>query len=124
MLVSIFGMLAKAGIGTIASRIADAYEAKQKATTDKEKIAADERIKTLEAKRDVLVAEAKSPINALIRVLFALPPAVYLAKIFVYDKVLGWGVTDPLSDELEQIVWIVLSFYFLAEITGRFARRK
>src|SRR3990167_11151676 len=107
MLVSIFGMLAKAGIGTIASRIADAYEAKQKATTDKEKIAADERIKTLEAKRDVLVAEAKSPINALIRVLFALPPAVYLAKIFVYDKVLGWGVTDPLSDELEQIVWIV-----------------
>ena len=124
MLVSIFGMLAKAGIGTIASRIADAYEAKQKATTDKEKIAADERIKTLEAKRDVLVSEAKSPINALIRVLFALPPAVYLAKIFVYDKVLGWGVTDPLSDELEQIVWIVLSFYFLAEITGRFARRK
>ena len=47
MFASIIGMLAKAGIGTIADRIASAYEAKQKATTDKEKIAADERIKGL-----------------------------------------------------------------------------
>ena len=47
MLALIFGFFAKIGIGTIATKIADAYTAKQNATTDREKIAADERIKTL-----------------------------------------------------------------------------
>lgn len=123
MLTTIFGFLAKIGIGSIADRIASAYEAKQKATTDREKVAADERIKTLEARRDVLVAESGSRINSLIRILFALPPAVYLAKIFVYDKVLGWGVTDPLSDELEQILWVVIGFFFLQSTAERFRRK-
>ena len=124
MFASIIGMLAKAGIGTIADRIASAYEAKQKATTDKEKIAADERIKGLEARRDVQMAEAGSRINAIMRAGFGLPPMIYLAKLYLYDKVLGWGATDPLSPELWNVLWTVVGFYFLDQITGRFTKRK
>lgn len=116
----IFAWLAKIGIGTIATKIAAAYEAKQKAKTDQAKVAADERIKTLEARRDVMVAEGHSPWNAGMRAFIAVGPALYLFKIFVIDKVvcppLGLACrTDPLSPELWQVVTAVIGFYFLVE---------
>ncbi len=86
------------------------YEAKQRATTDKEKIAADERIRALEARRDVLVAEGSSRINAIMRAGYGIPPMIYLGKLYVWDKVLGWGVTDPLSPELWNVLWTVVGF--------------
>ena len=103
---------------------ATAYEAKQRAQTDKEKIAADERIKTLEAKRDVLVAEGGSRLNAVMRAGFGIPPMIYLGKLYLFDKVLGWGTTDPLSPELWNVLWTVVGFYFLDQIAGRVTRRK
>ena len=115
MLAMIFGFLAKIGIGSIATKIADAYQAKQNAQTDREKIAADERIKMLEARRDVMVAEGNTPINAIIRALFALPVAIYYGKLFLWDKVLAWGATDPLSPDLQWTARIVIGFYFLYE---------
>ena len=117
MFAALSAFLLKIGIGSIASKIADAYAARQAAQTDAEKIAADERIKTLEMRRDVQVAEAGSRINALVRLGFAAPPMIYLAKLYVWDKVLGWGVTDPLSDELSSVMWAVISFYFISETT-------
>lgn len=100
-------------ISRIAGKIADVQIAKAQATTDQEKVAADERIKALEAQRDVMIAESSSKINTIIRSLFGIPPAIYLAKLFVWDKVLGWGTTDPLSPVMEQTLWIVVGFYFL-----------
>ena len=100
------------------------YETKQCAQTDKEKIAADERIKTLEAKRDVLVAEGGSCLNAIMRAGFGIPPMIYLGKLYLFDKVLGWGATDPLSPELWNVLWTVVGFYFLDQIAGRVTRRK
>jgi hypothetical protein len=93
-----------------------------KAQTDQERTRAQERVKTLEARRDVLVAESRSPINAVIRASFALPFVIYNAKLVLWDKVLGWGVTDPLSTELFQIELACISFYFLYDIAGRFRR--
>ena len=109
-----FAFLARIGIGSIVGQLAEAYKAREVAKTDRDKIAADERIKTLEARRDVMVAEG-SPINAYVRMAFAVGPAAYYLKIFVWDKVLGWGSTDPLSPELTQISMIVIGFYFLYE---------
>lgn len=109
-------------ISGIANKIADAYKAKQQAQTDEAKIEADTRIKTLEARRDVLVAESRHPINALIRMMFALPPAVYFAKLWIWDKVLGWGITDPISDDMRYVLMAVIGFYFLYEIAGRLKR--
>lgn len=119
--------LAKIGIGSIATKLAEAYTARQQAKTTAEQIAADERIKTLEAKRDVQIAEGGSPINAIIRALFAAPVALYYAKIFLWDKVLGLGVTDPLSPELHHVAQIVIGFYFVAEggtMIARVMKRK
>ena len=98
-------------IARISKVIADAYISRNAASTDQEKIKAEERIKSLEARRDVLIAESGSGINTLMRLAFAIPPAVYLAKLFVWDKVLGCGVTDPLSPMLEGIMWTVVGFY-------------
>lgn len=125
MLAAVAGWLAKIGIGTIANRLAAAYEAREKARTDKERIAADERIKTLEARRDVLVAEAGNRVNGWMRAALALPVAIILWKVFVYDKALGqWthGSTDALSPELWQVVMIVIGFYFLADAASTVTR--
>lgn len=106
----------------IASQIASAYEAKEQAKSDRARIEAEERIKTLEARRDVMVAEG-SPLNATIRALFAFPVAIYYGKIFLWDKVLGLGSTDPLSPELRQISAVVIGFYFLYEGAKIFRRK-
>ncbi len=119
--------LAKIGIGTIATRLASAYEQKQNAETKQQEIAAEERIKTLKARRDVLIAEGHSPLNAAFRAFIALGPALYLFKIFVFDKVLcpplGFVcTTDDLSPTLWQVVIAVVGFYFLVEGTAMAAR--
>lgn len=125
MFAAVAGWLAKVGIGTIADRLAAAYEAREKAKTDTQKIAADERIKALQARRDVLVAEAGNRVNAVVRAALALPVAIILWKVFVYDKALGqWthGSTDALSPELWQVVMIVIGFYFLADAASTVTR--
>jgi hypothetical protein len=111
------------GLPAITRQIADAYAAKQNALTDQERIAADVQIKTLEAKRDVMVAESRSPLNQMMRALYAVPPGIYLAKIYLWDKVLGWGSTDGLTPLLEGVMWTAVSFYFLQDITERWRRR-
>ena len=110
-------------ISRIAGKIADYKIAAQQASTDKERIAADERVKALEAKRDVMVAEAGSRINQFIRVGFALPFVIYNAKLILWDKALDLGSTDPLSDELYQVQLTCIGFYFLHSIVARVVRR-
>lgn len=109
-------------LSRITGKIADAYAEKQKAQTDQEKIAADERVKTLEARRAVLVAESGTKLNGFIRAGFALPFVIYNAKLVIWDKVLGLGVTDPLSAELFQVELACIGFYFLYDITARLKR--
>lgn len=109
-------------IAKIAGTIAQSKIAAQNAATEQERIAADERTKTLELQRDIMVAESGSRINALVRLAFAVPPAVYLAKLFLWDKVLGWGITDPLSPMMENVLWTVVGFYFLQWTISRTMR--
>jgi len=89
------------------------------AQTEQEKIAAQEQIAELQARRDVLVAEASvSRANIWVRTLFAVPVILVLWKLFIWDKVLGaytHGHTDDLSPELWQAIMIVIGFYFLYE---------
>lgn len=89
------------------------------ATTDQARIASEERITSLQAKRDVMIAESgSSKINAIIRGSIGASVAFLMAKLYVWDKALGsltGGHTDPLSPELWQGVWAVTGFYFLYE---------
>lgn len=112
-------------LANIAGKIADAKVELAKAETDKEKIAAQERVNTLEQRRAVMVAEAGSGhgwINAAMRAAFALPFVIYNAKLVLWDKVLALGSTDPLSANLVQIEMICIGFYFLHETSTAVTR--
>lgn len=100
------------------------------ATTEQEKIAAQERVSTLQARRDVLIAEAGvSKANLIVRAIFAVPIIVVIWKLLVWDKVIGSLVgcsaaprgtcgiftTDPFDDNQWKIIMIVIGFYFLYE---------
>lgn len=89
------------------------------AQNESDRIASQEKIASLQAKRDVLVAESSSSkINAIIRASIGGSIAIVLAKIFVYDKALGeWtgGHTDALDPNLWNVVMAGIGFYFVYE---------
>lgn len=109
-------------ISRIVGKIADAKVELAKAQTDQERIHAQERIDALTARKDVMVAESGSRVNAWIRAGYALPFVFYNAKLVIWDKVLGLGSTDGLSSELFQVEIACIGFYFLYDITARFKR--
>lgn len=100
-------------ITRIGEEIAKAQVEKAKALTDQERIKADERIKTLEMQRDILVAEQANASTRWVRPAFAFPFVIYIWKLILWDKVFGWGTTDALSDNLTEIMMIVIGAYFL-----------
>lgn len=109
-------------ISRIAGKIADVKVEQAKALTDQERIHAEERVKSLEARRDVLVSESGARWNGIMRFALALGPCVFLLKIFIWDKVLKLGTTDDLSDNLWYVVTAVIGFYFLYDIAARLKR--
>ena len=112
-------------IARITSQIIDLQTKKVDAKTEQERIAADERLHTLNARRDVLIAESGSRINTWTRTFLTIPIAVLLWKVFIFDKALGqwtgWR-TDALSPELWYVVMVVLGFYFLDSMVARWKR--
>lgn len=109
-------------LSSISNDLKEAYQSKLAATNDKERIAADERINLLEARKSIILAAQSDPFERWIRILFALPFAIYIWKLVVYDKVLLWGVTDNLSTDLWNMFYIILGGYFL-ETTVRTFRK-
>lgn len=113
-------------VSRVAEQIAKAKVASLDATTQQERIAADERVRTLEARRDVLLANAANRIDTWTRAGLASPVIVIMWKILVWDKALGqWtrGHTDPLDVNLWWFISVVVAFYFLASAVT-IARRK
>ena len=134
MFIAILGFLTGlAGpIAMIVGKIADVklQLAKVQSDTERNMLLAEQG--ELEARKSALIAEAGSRLNAIVRTSIALGPALYLTKIFVFDKVIGSIVrgiigrdlqiflTDPLDDNLWKVVVAVIAFYFLYDITARF----
>jgi hypothetical protein len=112
LLGSLLGFLP--ALSNLAGKIADAKIASIQASTDTEKIKADERVRSLEAQRDVLIANKGQRAILWIQAGFALPFVIYNAKCVLWDKVFALGSTDPLSAELFQIEMICLGFYFVS----------
>lgn len=115
-------------IAQIAGQIMDLQRAKISASTEVQKAEFNKQIEDLHDKRQVLVAEAGSRINAIMRFIIAIGPAAYLTKIFVWDKVIGSIVgcagvnseycriafnTDTLDANLWWVALGVVGFYFL-----------
>ena len=73
----------------------------------------------------MLVAESGNRVNVWMRAALAMPVAILLWKVFVFDKAFGqwtFGTTDALSPELWQVVMIVIGFYFLADAASTVTR--
>lgn len=111
-------------VARIGGKIADLKIEQTKAQTDRERIAAEERIKGLEARRAIMVAEAGAgiKINAYVRAFMGVGVALYLNKIFIWDKVLKMGSTDPLDENLWKVVAVVIGFYFVSGALERWKR--
>lgn len=113
MLGTLLKWLTGGGISAIGEQLRAAYDARLKADTDGAKLEAEVTIRQLEARQAVLIAEQGNWPTRLIRPAFAFPFIVYDFKIIIWDKVLGLGVTDPLTPEFWQLQMIVFGAYFL-----------
>lgn len=106
-------------VPAIVRELATARNTLENAKTDRERIYAEERIKALEAHRDVLISEARTPWNSITRTAIVAPFVVYIWKLVIYDKIsCPWLYgdtcsTDPLSPWLVGLAGMTLGFYFL-----------
>jgi hypothetical protein len=122
---AILSWLGGSGIKAIGAELRGAYEAKLKATNDHEKLAAEETIARLEAQQSILLAEQGRWLTAWVRPAIALPFVVFLWKIIIWDKVLGYGATDNLSPELwEMMKWVISAYILTRPIETIFRYRK
>lgn len=122
MWLTLLGLLPSAfnAVTSITSAIANEKIAGINATTEQDRIASAERVASLQAQRDALIAESsRSKFPIYIQSFIALGPAIFLNKIFIYDKVFKLGTTDALDPNLWNVVMVVLGFYFLSQVFRR-----
>jgi hypothetical protein len=123
--------------GPFAQAAVDAYKAKLAADTGADKIAADLAARALavetrerELATQLLTAEQGRWYTAMVRPLFAAPFIIFAWKVVVFDKVLGFGTTDPLAGDVSAWAGYVIIAYFggrslekiAAVAAGRLAR--
>ena len=122
MIGQILSWLLGGGVAAITKSIQEIRKAELDAKNTTERIKTEKEIATLEARRLVLVAEAKSNWNVAFRAFMALPFVLFVWKTVGYDKILGWGSTDNLSPELWNLMMVVYGFYFVYETAALFKR--
>lgn len=113
MIWSIISGFFTSSLSNIAKDLKEAYLSKQNAVTEEQRIAAEERIKTLEVRKEVILKAQSDPHEKWIRILWAVPMLIYTWKLIIWDKILEWGATDNLSPDLWNIYMIVLAGYFV-----------
>jgi len=111
----------------MANNITDLQKMKVKAQSDHELAAINSQIEAIHDRRQVLIAEAGSRLNAIVRAGFTLLTFPVLAKILIWDKVVGPFVgcvgkdpigcsmfnTDALGYEIWAVIGSIIGFYFL-----------
>jgi|SRR5437899_1143488 len=101
-------------INTVTKAIANEKIALLKAQTEEDKAIIQEKINTLQGKRDAMLADSQhSSLDMWIRAGLSIGPASYITKIYLWDKVLKLGTTDPVTPEQWQVLMAVVGFYFL-----------
>lgn len=86
------------------------------------RIELESELANLETRKQVILAAQSDPMERWVRIGFAAPFILYIWKLVIWDKLLGWGVTDDLSQNLWTILWIVLGGYFIDSAVKRFRR--
>ncbi|MGZ3675737.1 MAG: hypothetical protein ACXVCO_15635 [Ktedonobacterales bacterium] len=109
-------------ISKITGQLVDWQVKKQAALTDRAKIEADENIAKLQAQRDLMIAESKTPINAIGRCVLMFPFAFFLWKVMIWDFSLGLGTTENPQPNLWTLLYLVFGFYFLTDLSKLWKR--
>jgi hypothetical protein len=126
--MNILGFLTGSFVRDLTGSLARAYEAKQKALTDKDRIEADRQIAFFEQQISLARSAAENDRWYSPRSLMGWACAVYVLKIVVYDTVLQLGVTPNPGDQVNGIVALILGFFFgskaLTDVAGRIFNRK
>jgi len=107
----------------IGNQLTEAYRIKTQATNNADRIQAEKVISTLEARRNVLLAEQGHWETRWIRPALALPVVVLWWKLIIWDTVLGWGSTP---DPGQYVMWLAVSVpnvYFLMRPIEKWRRR-
>lgn len=107
--------------GGIPEQIRGALNDRLQAQNDAERIAADERLAYLQARQASQMMGGRW--ITMIQIGFALPFVIYNAKLVVWDKVFGLGVTDPLSPALYSLQEVVIGFFFVTTTARLILRR-
>lgn len=105
--------------GGIADKVLDGYKAKLEQGTNADKLAADLAAREIEAHHRIAVAELGSWFTALPRVCIEMTVAVYIAKVVVWDKVLGLGSTDAITGSVGEWVNLVIIGMFGTTVASR-----
>ena len=100
-----------------------AYQAKVAAQTNKDKLAADQAIKFYEGQVALATTAAQSDKWWSTRELIGKCALIYVAKIVVWDTVLGLGVTADPGPQVSGIVMMVIGFYFGSKAATDIAAR-
>lgn len=115
--------------GPVISGLISAYKARLSATNTQDQMALDLLQKEVEADiaaraeaTRLLIAEQGHWYTAIIRPLFAAPFVIFAFKVVVWDKVLGWGVTDALDPNMWSVFQAIVVSYFGATAVERVAR--
>jgi len=115
--------------GPLLGKIVDAYKIKVEAKTKGDAQAVElavEEIKGEIAQRQTEAALLKSEqgwwVTALVRPMMAAPFIIFAWKVVVWDKVLGWGVTDPLDQNMWSVFLTVVGAYFGGRTIEKVAR--
>ena len=115
--------------GPIITGIIDGYKAKLAAQNTADAQAADlarqeimGEIVQRQTEASIIRQEQGWRVTAMIRPLFALPFIVFTLKVVVWDKVLGWGVTDALDQRMWDVFMLVVGAYFGGRTIEKVAR--
>ena len=103
--------------GPLLGKALDAYKAKLAAGNTSEGVAADL------AARELAVEQREVEMQTQYRIaeighwyepdkIMGYCVAIYFAKLLVFDKVMGWGVTDPLAGWAQTTANLIVGFYF------------
>ena len=101
-------------LNAITGALTKAYEAKLAAGNDNDRIAAEVEIENLKARRDVVLASVNDPWWSP-RTIMGWCVAIFVAKVVLWDTVLGLGVTPNPGEMVWWIVVTIIGFYFVSK---------
>jgi len=119
--------------GPLLNSLVNAYKAKLDAGNTRDAKAVELAVAEIQgeiaarhAAKEIIIAEQGRLITALPRPLIALAFIIFIWKVIVWDKVLGFGTTDALDPKMWDAMTIVLTAYFggrtiekVAQVFGR-----